>query len=68
VTSSTLRDAISEAERFLERGRAIPIVRRNRCESGDWYETLDTPNPQVSAAKRASMDLTRALARMRSRK
>jgi len=58
-----LKDAIFEAERFLKRAKSlpkpIPYERVGYTFSGD-----DFPKEQ-GAIKRASMDLTRALAELR---
>ncbi len=60
----TLERAISEAKRFLAIAKEVeveefyPLPDRKR-------RFIKTPSPKNSACKRASMDLTRALAEMR---
>lgn len=56
MTPKTLTEAVAEAERFIRLAKAVPGAR-----SISYYD----PSPEAAAAKRASMDLTRALARMR---
>jgi hypothetical protein len=54
--------AIAEAERFLAAAKAF-------CKSQDakaFAKTGGWPSPYRAAAKRASLDLTRALARFRA--
>lgn len=53
-----MKTAIAEAERFLKAARAVRF-----SQSG--YYPLDTT--KSAAARRASMDLTRALAQLRKR-
>ena len=58
---NTLEDAIEEAERFIFKAKqAKKVIKAAVCEG-------ETPWPcqYFAAAKRASMDLTRALARLR---
>lgn len=57
MTEDTLKEAIAEAERFLKKAKAVTPkeIARNGY----------SPSVEIAAAKRASMDLTRALARMR---
>jgi hypothetical protein len=59
LTHDTLRSAIAEAERFLIRARALA----DKTEG----EPHVYGGPEAAAMKRASMDLTRSLAEMRSR-
>lgn len=59
MTPETLREAIQEAERFVRIAKMVKTRRLN-----DVYEIIDS-GIESAAAKRASMDLTRALARMR---
>lgn len=66
MTEETLKEAIAEAERFLEKAKAVKWERRQIAGGlyGDkTYPYVDAT--KTAAAKRASMDLTRALARMR---
>ena len=56
MNAKTLNKAIEEAVRFLKIARAIPARR-----DSEWF----VPSKETGAAKRASMDLTRALADMR---
>jgi hypothetical protein len=56
----TLETAVSEAKRFLKKATAVKI---SKWESGMRYITSD---PKLTGAlRRASMDLTRALAELR---
>ena len=55
---SRIELAISEAERFLQKARAAHIQIKYKKES-------DYCSPAVAATKRASMDLTKALAQLR---
>ena len=57
MTPTALAKAVAEAKRFLEIAKAVP-----KPEGGWFY-----PSKETAAAKRASMDLTRALAEMRKR-
>jgi len=67
----SLKDAISEAERFLKRARDLEKADRKIRTSGtsknqfnpNWVLTLNAKDQ--AAARRSSMDLTRALARLR---
>ena len=72
MNKDTLREAILEAERFLKAAKAVKWEKReyprfSYSETEDraerWYEDID--HTAAAAAKRASMDLTRALSRMR---
>lgn len=61
----TLVDALAEAERFLRVGKAaLKSFRRVKASDGS-FEWWDYSSPLHAAAKRASMDATRALARFR---
>lgn len=57
MNKETLELAIAEAQRFLIAAREVKTL-----PSG-W---VDSPSKQAGSAKRASMDLTRALAKMRA--
>lgn len=57
MNNKTLRNAIKEAKRFLAATDAIVWEDRG--------EFSFSPTKETAAAKRASMDLTRALADMR---
>lgn len=61
-----LKTAIEEAERFLKRAKSLPKpVTRMYCDgSGRTYQDGNFPKEQ-GAIRRASMDLTRALADLR---
>jgi len=54
-----LRDAVFEAQRFIQRANKAA----DQIEEGnaDWYR-----HPEFAAAKRASLDLSRSLAELRS--
>lgn len=56
MNTNTLAAAIRETERFLKLAKNVKTL-----ESG-W---IDSPSKETAAAKRASLDLTRALAAMR---
>jgi hypothetical protein len=62
MTPDKMRAAMREAERFLRLAREAfksgPLTREN---GGEWFN----PSKETGAVKRASMDLTRALADMR---
>jgi hypothetical protein len=61
MTPKTLREAIAEAQRFVSLAKKVkPSVYEGK-ESPDYVER----GPDAAAAKRASLDLTKALARMR---
>ncbi len=61
-----LKAAIDEAERFLKRAKALPkpVTRMYHDGSGRTYQDGNFPKEQGSI-RRASMDLTRALADLR---
>ena len=61
ITETTLEDAIAEAHRFLQRAETLQVLMQN----GVSYPHNDQAHG--AAVKRASMDLTRALAKLRSR-
>lgn len=57
--------AVAEARRFIERAEALPAP-RTYTHGNDPFVFTDNNNPRESGAlRRASMDLTRALADMR---
>jgi endonuclease YncB( thermonuclease family) len=57
-----LRNAVEEAKRFIERAEAVELtVKKDKWGRYDYGKC-------TAAAKRASMDLTRALVRVRSTK
>jgi len=58
MTPETLKESIKEAERFLARAKALK-------KDPEGFQDLYSPNSQRAAVKRASMDLTRALAKLR---
>lgn len=55
----TIKRTIELAERFARLAREIPEIKNNKLCSGIWG------SKQSGAARRASMELTRALADMR---
>lgn len=64
---SKVREAVEEARRFIERAEAL-MAEATRPPAGfDPTETYfpSTSSRQSAACKRASLDLTRALAAMR---
>jgi len=58
-----IQEAEAEAERFL--ARVADLLARAQ-EDGD-FTAIECGSPESGALRRASMDLTRALARMRAR-
>lgn len=60
MTPKTLREAIEEAERFVRIAKTV----KTGTSAVSKFEYIDF-GVESAAAKRASMDLTRALARMR---
>lgn len=71
MTDKTLAEAVAEAKRFLARAEALQACRKpttgaeaNRTTTPR-YRHYETGCLEQSAARRASMDLTRALARLR---
>ena len=64
MNEENLNIAIAEAERFLRAARAVKWKRRRYdFDPGAFYLYVDTA--KTAAARRASMDLTRALAQLR---
>jgi len=59
MDSTALAEAVSEAKRFLERANTL----RNIAKTDK--DVLWGGSPATSAVRRASMDLTRALAKLR---
>ena len=59
-----LNNAIAAAERFLRTARQVEVV-HDKTDNGNPYVYVRTPSPKNSACKRASLDLTRALADLR---
>lgn len=63
-----LKTAIAEAERFLKRAKAIKPPERVPADwkkDGSTFLDESIPPKESGAVKRASMDLTRALADLR---
>ena len=58
-----LATAIAEAERFIERAKALPEP--HKYESSGYIYTNNYFPKEQGAIRRASMDLTRALADLR---
>lgn len=67
MTKETLDEAIAEAERFLKKAKAVRWEKRTVPACGNYpaLDYMEITHPEAAAAKRASLDLTRALARMR---
>ncbi len=67
MNRDAIATAIAEAERFLKAAKVFEAedTRRYGLASGGAFST--EANVEHAAMKRASMDLTRALARMRRR-
>jgi hypothetical protein len=63
MAPATLREAIAEAQRFVKLAKLVQFT-STKAMDGKTYEYVVT-GPQPAAAKRASLDLTKALARMR---
>ncbi len=61
----TLEKAIGEAERFIRIAKEVPIEEFYPLPDRKLYRSLKYSSRKNSACKRASMDLTRALAEMR---
>jgi hypothetical protein len=59
MNPATLKRAVDEAKRFLAVAKAIEVAKDRKPD--DYF----FPSKETAAAKRASMDLTRALADMR---
>lgn len=68
MNRDTLKVAIAEAERFLERAKAVPepieCPADWRADGGTFLDD-SIPPKDGGAVRRASMDLTRALADLR---
>jgi len=65
-----LRTAIKEAERFLSAARKVKIKKAEYTASyinkgKPFFETAEQGTKECGACKRASLDLTRALAELR---
>lgn len=63
-----LKEAISEAERFLEIAGQVKIkkVVGTHQAAGKTWLVVEDYTKETAACKRASMDLTRALAKLRN--
>lgn len=61
----TLLTAIAEAERFLERAKTLAKSHKSGTTSGTPSAYIYSLPKEQGLAKRASMDLTRALADLR---
>ncbi len=61
----TLEKAIFEAERFIAIAKEVVIIAEPLPNKKIFYRYLKYNSPKNSACKRASLDLTRALAEMR---
>lgn len=64
MNPETLAKAISEAERFLRIASEVEVF-HGLYENGKPHHYLESPTKENAACKRASLDLTRALAQMR---
>lgn len=60
MNRATLLMAVAEAERFLAAARQVEFEKF--ASTGWWYVST---HPEAATVKRASMDLTKALAKMR---
>lgn len=63
MNRETLKIAMAEAERFLKRAKALP--KAEPYEAGGYQFTHDYFPKEQGSIRRASMDLTRALADLR---
>jgi hypothetical protein len=63
VDKSNLDDAIFEAERFIKAAKKVTYTKRTSPH--DAFTWLEISHPEAAATKRASLDLTKALARLR---
>lgn len=64
MNAETLRTAIAEAKRFISAAEKVGITKYVSDTDEEW-ESVPGYTKESAAAKRASMDLTRALAEMR---
>ena len=64
MNKKTLERAIWEADRFIKIAKQIKSY-SIKDEKGKEYIYINAPSKESGACKRASMDLTRALAEMR---
>lgn len=64
MRGEALTNAICEAQRFIQIARKVVIKHEKRADGTPWIMVLDYTK-ESAACKRASMDLTRALAEMR---
>lgn len=60
MNKQAVRTAVEEARRFIAKAEKVLDVNFQRDFGGDLYAS-----PETAAARRASLDLTRALAQMR---
>lgn len=65
MNSIDLRAAVAEAERFIARAQTLLAIRVTGFYTGPWKN--DGAPVQQAAVRRASLDLTRALADLRRR-
>ena len=65
MTKQTLDKAINEAKRFIKAAEQVKVHSSVNGDTGKLWYYLDAPTKASGACKRASMDLTRALAEMR---
>ena len=59
----TMQEAITEAKRFIKAAEQVPFHTVKAIDKKDY--TYITTGKESGACRRASLDLTRALARMR---
>ena len=67
MNKDTLREAVVAAERFIKAANQVKWARKT-IPASDSYPKLDyleLTHKEAAAAQRASLDLTRALAKMR---
>ncbi len=64
MKAEALEKAFEEAERFIELAKKVEIV-HDKYANGKPYVHVKDYTKETAACKRASLDLTRALAEMR---
>ena len=67
MTRTKLRAAIVEAQRFIDRAKYLDYLLDRHPRDAREPATAASPAARSRAARRASMDLTRALAELRRR-
>jgi hypothetical protein len=65
VQYKNVQDAIKEAERFILKAKEVEKEKPYRCIDGTMLTNLMPNHGANAACKRASLDLTKALSKMR---